>query len=61
MSEGKLLEGLPVPASAFRDLKEELCEPCVVSKKSRLPFPASERISKKPLELLHINLCAPFQ
>jgi hypothetical protein len=60
MSEGKLVEGLPVSASAFRDLKEELCEPCVVSKQSRLSFSASERISKKPLELLHMDLCGPL-
>ena len=39
----------------------QLCHACLVAKQARLPFPAVVRYrAKKPLELLHIDLCGPI-
>ncbi|KAL9250259.1 Retrovirus-related Pol polyprotein from transposon TNT 1-94-like protein [Drosera capensis] len=39
----------------------KLCEACLISKQIRLPFPAQMTYrAKKPLELLHADLCGPI-
>jgi hypothetical protein len=37
------------------------CEPCIIGKHHRLPFKRVEHRSKKPLELVHSDLCGKFQ
>src|SRR5436305_2037696 len=39
----------------------EHCEPCILGKHHRLPFKRVEHRSKKPLELVHSDLCGKFQ
>ena len=38
-----------------------ICEGCIYGKQHRLPFPkVSQRITKKPLELIHSDVCGPI-
>lgn len=57
----KLLDissGVEVTAT---DLKktEKLCETCMKAKQSRLPFNGQKIRTKRPLELIHTDLCGP--
>ena len=56
-----MVEGLNVPAAAFEAAKRQVCEPCILAKQHREPFTTSEKESTKPLELVHMDLCGPFQ
>jgi hypothetical protein len=61
MAEQKSVSNLPVSAKQFRRLKEKVCEPCILGKQARLSFSSSEsHSSRKPLELLHMDLCGPL-
>ena len=44
----------------FRERIETLCEPCLFGKQTRLPFLESETRTKAPLELVHMDVCAPM-
>jgi hypothetical protein len=55
------VEGLTVNAEGFRKQKDILCEPCVIGKQTRKPFPDNVRESSKPSELVHMDLCGPIQ
>lgn len=35
------------------------CESCVMSKQARLPFNRSRHRAKRPLELVHSDICGP--
>lgn len=37
------------------------CEACTIGKAARLPFPTSPNRSTHPLQLVHTDLCGPFQ
>ena len=39
MVQGDLVKGVGVTPSAFRALKTSVCEPCIMGKQTRLPFP----------------------
>ncbi|GAQ79929.1 hypothetical protein KFL_000420010 [Klebsormidium nitens] len=61
MAEQESVSNLPVSAKQFRQLKEKVCEPCILGKQTRLPFQNSySHSSRKPLELLHMDLCGPL-
>ncbi|KAL8089889.1 hypothetical protein AgCh_039374 [Apium graveolens] len=56
MSKGKMAYGLP-------DLVQpkKTCEGCLMSKQARKPFPSqTDSHSKKPLELIHGDICGPI-
>ena len=39
----------------------QLCEACLVGKQCRIPFPVQTQYrAKKPLELVHADLCSPI-
>ena len=57
-----MVEGMAgVTAAAFKQLKHGVCEPCVMGKQHRLPFPTSDGSkAAQPLALLHMDLCGPL-
>ena len=57
---GDMVTGIGVTAEAFKSAGGDICEPCVQAKQHRLPHPSSDSDSKKPLELLHMDVCGPF-
>lgn len=54
-----LVEGISVVATAF--VPDALCKPCVEAKMARAPFTESDTVSSSILQLLHMDLCGPFQ
>jgi transposase InsO family protein len=60
MVQDDLVEGVGVKPSALRALKTSVCEPCIIGKQTRQPFPKSESVSTKPLELVHMDVCRPM-
>lgn len=61
MQKQQLVSGIGVKADAFKTAGESLCEPCVLSKHCRAPFPTSESKTSAPLELVHMDLNGPLQ
>ena len=57
-----MVEGMGgIPDAAFKQLQQGVCEPCVMGKQSRLPFPSGDGSkADKPLALLHMDLCGPM-
>ncbi|GAQ89817.1 Transposon-encoded protein with ribonuclease H-like integrase domains [Klebsormidium nitens] len=60
MVQGDVVEGLEVEPSAFRALETSVCEPCIMGKQSRLPFPGADSVSTEPLELVYMDVCGPI-
>lgn len=60
MQEGGLVDGVKVSAEAFRAEKPSVCEPCIMGKQTRQPFPTSDSKSTEPLQLVHMDLCGPM-
>ena len=56
-----MVEGLGISAADIKAQQNSLCEPCVMSKQHRLPFPDSERKSSRAVELIHMDVCGPLQ
>lgn len=57
-----MVEGINVTEKQFDGCKKELCEPCVLRKQHRLPFPTSTGDkATAPLGLVHMDLCGPMQ
>lgn len=58
LQEKGLADGVSIHDCGIR----EVCEVCLKGKLSRLPFPTvTERKSKKPLDLVHTDLCGPME
>jgi transposase InsO family protein len=55
-----MVDGIQVPEEHFKSADKGLCEPCVLGKQHRFMFPASQRSSMRPLELLHMDVCGPL-
>ena len=51
--------GLEVSEADFKAAGDAVCEPCVMGKHHRQPFPTSAPRSTKRLELLHMDVCSP--
>ncbi|GAQ92987.1 hypothetical protein KFL_012360020 [Klebsormidium nitens] len=63
MVEGPgLVRGVGVKAGAFREEKTLVCEPCIMGKQTRKPFPkeSDSKESTEPLELVHMDVCGPM-
>jgi histone deacetylase 1/2 len=56
-----MVSGMDLDPNSISDLSDAVCEPCVMGKQVRLPFPSSESTSTKPLELVHMDLCGPIK
>ena len=55
-----LVKGINLPAGSFKDAKTATCEPCIMAKHHKAPFPTSERETSKALDLIHMDLCGPM-
>jgi transposase InsO family protein len=53
----ELVDGISTPLHAFKTAGAELCEPCVMSKQHRRPFPSSDTKTTRPVELVHMDVC----
>lgn len=61
LQRNNMVTGINITADAFKTASQgTLCEPCVMGKQHRLPFPTSESSTSRPLELLHTDLCGPL-
>jgi GAG-pre-integrase domain len=57
-----LVTGVPVSAGDFTSATGgPACASCVQSKHARSPFPSSESKSTAVLELVHMDVCGPYQ
>lgn len=61
LQQQDMVRGITVSEKEFKAAQSELCEPCVLAKQHRLPFPSSTSQSTKRLELLHMDVCGPLQ
>lgn len=57
----KMVRGIHTSAEEFKAAgNEDLCEPCTMGKQHRLPFKASSSVAKRPLALVHTDVCGPL-
>lgn len=55
-----MVEGIDASVHSINDL--EVCEPCMMGKQTKLSFEECLRSrSKRPLELVHTDVCGPFK
>ncbi|GAQ92268.1 Transposon-encoded protein [Klebsormidium nitens] len=59
---GDAVRGVGVKAEALRSKRTSVCEPCIIGKETREPFPkeSDSKDSKEPLELVHMDVCGPM-
>ena len=57
-----MVEGMGgISDAAFKQLQHSVCEPCVMGKQNRQPFPSGDGSkADKPLALLHMDVCGPM-
>jgi hypothetical protein len=58
LAEWELAVGVKVGAGEFRAETSETCEPCIMAKQTRQPFPDGESQTSGVLELVHMDTCA---
>ena len=59
LNRKNMVEGLG--ALDTKNPPKETCEGCIMGKHNRSPFPKkSSRVTKKPLELVHSDVCGPI-
>lgn len=46
---------------SYREENDPFCKDCLAGKQHRVPFPASVSRAKKTCELIHGDLCGPFE
>ena len=56
----EMVTGVKVSAEAFRARSETVCEPCVLGKSARKPFPTSHTRTTERMELIHMDVCGPL-
>ena len=61
MVTDSMVTGISVSASEFSEGSKRVCEPCVMAKQHREPFPQSSSSSTQPLQLVHMDVCGPIQ
>ena len=63
LKDKHMVEGIATPAQSFKAQPDQkpLCEACTLGKQHRLPFPKSDSKSSRTLELVHMDVCGPFQ
>ena len=61
--QGKdMVEAISVTASQFKQQQQHAgCEPYIQARQHKLPFSMSDSISTKPLQLIHVAVCAPLE
>ena len=58
--QGDMVEGININSKDITAAKAGVCEPCIMAKQHRQPFPTSESTSTERLQLLHMDLCGPL-
>lgn len=53
-------EGMKISRKDLKDI-ETLCETCLKAKQTRLPFEGQRTRAKRPLELIHTDLCGSVE
>ena len=61
LEKGMVLGVEGTTAQALRKLGAAPCEPCILGKKPRAPFPARGTKEDQPLALVHMDLCGPIR
>jgi hypothetical protein len=61
LAKGKLAVGVKVGAGEFWMEKSEVCEPCILAKQTRQPFPDKEGETSGMLELVHKDVCGQWR
>ena len=63
LKDKHMVEGIATPAQSFKAQQDQkpLCEACTLGKQHRLPFLKSDSKSSRTLELVHMDVCGPFQ
>jgi transposase InsO family protein len=56
-----MVEGLDATAAEFKAAGSKTCEPCIMGKQHRQPFPTSTSATIKRLELVHMDVCRPME
>ena len=54
------VSGVKVPSSQFLSHKTDVCPVCALAKHARAPFPDSNTVTTKPLEVVYSDLCGPY-
>jgi transposase InsO family protein len=57
-----MVKGIELSAAQLREAEAagQSCEACIMGKSHRAPFPGSESVTTRPLELLHLDVCGPL-
>jgi transposase InsO family protein len=56
-----MVTGITVTAPEFQTaLDSKVCEPCILAKHHKLPFPTSTSATTCPLERVHMDVCGPM-
>lgn len=53
-------EGLTLNSSKF-EMSDGICDICIKSKQTRLPFNSERTRANRPLEIIHTDVCGPFE
>eukprot|EP00955_Chlamydomonas_euryale_P012700 137087-Chlamydomonas_euryale.AAC.1 len=61
MATNCMIQGMSVKAEDFKNASSTKCEPCIMAKHVRTPFPSSKNQASRRLELIHTDLQGPFQ
>jgi hypothetical protein len=61
LAERKLAIGVKVGTGEFRAETSEICEPYILAKQTRQPFPDGESETSGVLELVHMDMCGPLE
>ena len=57
----QLVDGIEPSAKDFKAAGDALCEPCVKAKHHKISRGPSNTSTNNPLELVHMDVCGPFQ
>ncbi len=55
-----MVQGMDVSVKDLQQPGGSVCEPCVLAKHSRQPFPTSSRVVSEKLDLVHMDVCGPM-
>ncbi len=61
LADGHLVSGMKPSAADFKAAGKKPCGTCITSKQHKATRPPSDSDTKRPLELLHTDVCGPIQ
>ena len=60
MKKHEMVEGIGVSAADFQRAAATKCEVCIKAKQQRSTHPVAQSRTQQPLQLLHMDVCGPF-